>query len=334
MQAGVVATLTWRPIAKSDVVAWAELLAAAEAVDGNDEHYDADDLAEELADPALDARQDSIGAWAGERLVAYGIVRGKTSAADSVYRVHADGCVHPEFRRSGIGRQILDGAAERAAELHAANAPRLPAELLVYANNRIAGVKALAEAAGMRPVRFWYEMDRDLAGDLAGELAGPVEPMPVPEGLRLAPYAAVVDEQVRVAHNEAFAGHWGSAHRDEAFWQQWVSEARAFRPAVSRLIWDGDEIAGYVLVYEYEAETAATGVREAWIGLVGTRPPWRGRGVASALLTHVLAACRDSGYERASLSVDTGNSTGALGLYQRAGFVVTAQATSYARPLG
>ena len=326
MQAGGVVTLAWRPIAKPDVVAWAELLAAAEEVDHNGENYDADDLAEELADPALEAEQDSIGAWAGEQLVGYGVVRCTASPADGVFRVYADGCVHPEFRRRGIGRQILDGAAERAAELHAAKAPKLPAELVVYANNRIAGVKALAESAGMRPVRYWYEMDRDLKE--------PVEPLPVPQGLRLAPYTAAVDEQVRVAHNEAFAGHWGSSQRDEAFWRQWVSGARAFRPAVSKLLCDGDQIAGYVLVYEYEADTAATGIREAWIGQVGTRPPWRGRGVASALLTHVLAACRDSGFERASLSVDTGNSTGALGVYERAGFFVTEQATSFARPLG
>lgn len=326
MQAGGVVSLTWRPIAEDDVRAWARLLAAAADVDRTGEHYNAEDLAEELADPSLDAAQDTIAIWDGDRLVGYGMVRGTAALAANVYRVHADGCVHPDYRRRGIGRMILDGAAERAAELHAQHAPALPAELIVYANERIPGLRALVESTGMRPVRWWYEMDRDLTV--------PVQVAPAPEGLRVASYDGEFDERLRLAHNEAFSGHWGSAERDPAFWRQWVSGSRAFRPAVSRLLWDGDQIAGYVLVYEYEADTAATGVREAWIGQVGTRPPWRGRGVASTLLTHALAACRAEGFERSSLSVDTDNATGALGIYQRAGFVITERATSFGRPLG
>ena len=199
MQAGGVVTLAWRPNPKPEGGAWGEILPAGEEGDHNGQDYHPHDPAAEPAGPALEAEQDSIGAWAGERLVGYGVVRCTASPADGVFRVYADGCVHPEFRRRGIGRQILDGAAERAAELHAAKAPKLPAELVVYANNRIAGVKALAESAGMRPVRYWYEMDRDLKE--------PVEPLPVPQGLRLAPYTAAGDEQGRVGRTEGVAVH-------------------------------------------------------------------------------------------------------------------------------
>ena len=325
MSATGVLPLTWRPIAPPDVEAWARLLAAAEEADRSGEHYDADDLAEELADPALDTEHDTIATWAGDRMIAYGLVRSGTTPADNVFRVHAEGCVHPDHRRQGLGRLILNGAAERAAELHAQQAPARPAELIVYANDRNPGVRALAESLGMWPVRWWFEMDRDLTV--------PIEPAPVPDGLRVGRYEPEFDDVLRLAHNEAFAGHWGSAERDPAFWRQWVSGARAFRPDVSRLLWAGDELAGYVLAYEYEADTEATGVREAWIGQVGTRPPFRGRGIASTLLTHALAACREQDYERASLSVDTSNATGALSLYERVGFVVTERATSFGRAL-
>jgi mycothiol synthase len=331
MQAGGLVTLTWRAIAGSDVAAWAELLAAAEAVDRSGEHYSADDLAEELADQSLDVAADTIAAFDGDRMVAYVVVRAKTALADGVHRMHGayqvypEGCVHPDFRRRGIGTELIRRSVARAAQLHALRAPRLAAELVMYANDRNPGVRALAEAAGLRPVRWWHEMERDFT-DLG-------DPAPVPEGLRLAAWEPAIDEQLRVAHNETFAGHWGSFERDSAYWRHWVSGSRAFRPAVSLLLWDGDQIAGYQLVYEFEADTAATGVREAWIGQVGTRPPWRGRGVASTLLTHVLATCRAHGYQRAALSVDTGNATGALGIYERAGFVVTERATSYLRPL-
>ena len=55
----------------------------------------------------------------------------------------------------------------------------------------------------------------------------------------------------------------------------------------------------------------------------------RGRGLASALLARVLAAARDEGYRTASLNVDTANPTGALGVYERAGFVAVYRQDSY-----
>jgi mycothiol synthase len=326
MTAGVAPTaLTWRPITGEDVEAWAELLRAAEAVDHTGENYDADDLTEELADASIDYRHDSIAVFDGDRMVGYGIVRGKPALGGTVFQVQTEGQVHPGYRRRGIGRMILDGAFERASEMHAERGNGLPCQVVVYANDRITGVRALAEAAGMTAMRWWFEMDRDLSE--------PVEVRPVPDGYRITGFDPASDEQLRVAHNEAFAGHWGSVERDPEFWRQWVSGSRAFRPEVSRLLWEGAEIAAYLLVYEYDADTVATGVREAWIGQVGTRPPWRGRGLASTLMTHVLAACREAGYQRASLSVDTGNATGALGIYERAGFVTCERATSYARSI-
>ena len=47
MQAGGVVTLAWRPIAKPDVGAWAELLAAAGEGGPNGENHAAGDLAAE-----------------------------------------------------------------------------------------------------------------------------------------------------------------------------------------------------------------------------------------------------------------------------------------------
>ena len=53
---------------------------------------------------------------------------------------------------------------------------------------------------------------------------------------------------------------------------------------------------------------------------VGTLPAHRGRGLATGLLAEVLRRASDAGYVSASLNVDTANPTGALGIYERAGF--------------
>jgi mycothiol synthase len=68
-----------RPIDKADTPAWADLMAAGEEVDQEEENYDADDLLEELSDPSLDAEHDTIGLWAGRLMVGYAKVQAPTT---------------------------------------------------------------------------------------------------------------------------------------------------------------------------------------------------------------------------------------------------------------
>jgi ribosomal protein S18 acetylase RimI-like enzyme len=84
----------------------------------------------------------------------------------------------------------------------------------------------------------------------------------------------------------------------------------------------------------YEMEPAEPGGgRGGYIGQIGTRRSWRGRGLASALVGAALAAMKDAGYVRAALTVDTENPTGAHGLYERLGFVTERRYVSYQRPI-
>jgi ribosomal protein S18 acetylase RimI-like enzyme len=166
-------------------------------------------------------------------------------------------------------------------------------------------------------------------------LAEPVPPIPAaPAGLAVAPYARQRDEAVRRAHCEAFADHWGATPPDAARWSRRFTGARAFRPDVSWLVLDGEDVAAYLLSYFWEADAAATGVREAFVGQLGVRSAWRRRGLGGLLLATALRSYRAAGYERAVLTVDTENPTGALGLYERAGFVVDDTWATWLKPLG
>jgi ribosomal protein S18 acetylase RimI-like enzyme len=91
-------------------------------------------------------------------------------------------------------------------------------------------------------------------------------------------------------------------------------------------------VAGYVMSYESPADTARRGVRDLYIGTVGTLPAHRGRGIAGALLAHVLQGAPAQGYATASLTVDAENPTGALGVYDRAGFRLHRREVTYLRP--
>lgn len=113
----------------------------------------------------------------------------------------------------------------------------------------------------------------------------------------------------------------------------WRTGSRAFRPACSAVARAADgEIVGYVLSYEHDADTARTGRRDLYVATVGTIAAHRGRGVAAELLARVLQAARDQGYDTSSLTVDAHNPTGALGVYDRAGYRLNRREITFALP--
>jgi mycothiol synthase len=323
-QAG--AALAWRPLTTSDIPALTRLLEAAEQADHTGEHQSEDDVAEALVAPGLDLSRDAIAAALPDgELVSFGAVRAPRAAA-AEDRIFLHGTVHPAHRRQGLGSRLLDWLEQRAAQSHQERFPQLPGEYEVETYEQISGRVALYERAGYRPVRWWNVMRRDVA-------SSPTPPNPVPDGLRLIAFDPAYDDAVRRAHNEAFSSHWGSSERDPAEWAKWFTGQRSFDPTSSFLILDGEEIAAYLLAYFWAAEAAATGVREGFIGQLGTRPAWRRRGFASVLLDHALVAFHAAGYQRAALDVDTENASGALGLYVRHGYGVAERQISYVRPI-
>lgn len=316
--AGIVA----RPISNADVGAWARLLADVEAVEHADEHYDAEDLAEELADPRLDPAADTLGLWHGDQLVAYAVVRTPPSVVDIV-RYGTEGAVHPEWRRRGLGLGLVRWKQRRVAEIHAERYAGQPARLGMGGKSDNEGLRALAERCGFQADRWFFSMERDLRPE-------PLPRVPAPADARIVLFEPEYDELTLQAHNEAFLDHWGFAPRDLEFWHTWVTQSRAFRPGLSSLLLDrSGKVVSYVLGYEFEADTEATGVRDCYIGQIGTLREWRGRGAARALITNTLNNARSAGFDTASLGVDADNPTGALGLYEGLGFTIVHRQTAY-----
>jgi len=67
---------------------------------------------------------------------------------------------------------------------------------------------------------------------------------------------------------------------------------------------------------------------------LGTRRPWRKRGIAATLMCESMRAFKAAGLDYAGLGVDTENPTGALGLYERLGFTVIKRSITFAKPVG
>jgi ribosomal protein S18 acetylase RimI-like enzyme len=313
-----------RPIEKGDADAWAELLAAKEKVDQQGENYNAQDLIDELGDPHVDPALDTIGLWADGRMVAYGKVHAAESVVD-VDRVRTEGTVHPEWRRRGIGTALMPWLIRRAGELHVEKHPEAAGEVGNGALSTNIGADRLLRKFGFEERRYFFDMKRGLDE--------PVPEVALADGLRMVPFDASMDEALRVTHNEVFLDHWGSTPKDPESWKTWFTGIRSFRGGSSYVVMDGETIAAYVLAYEWEADTEATGVRELYVGQVGTVRSYRGRGLARVALAKVLAEAAQAGYERAGLGVDADNPTGALGLYESLGFSVRNKWITYGLPL-
>jgi mycothiol synthase len=324
------ATTNWpegivaRPIEKDDAEAWAELLAAREKVDQEGENYSAEDLLDELGDAHLDAVHDTIGLWADGVMVGYGKVQAPEDVVD-VDRVHTEGCIHPEWRRRGLGTTLMGWLNQRAGEQHAAKHPEVDGLVRSGTISTNAGAIQLFQGLGFTESRYFFDMKRPLDQ--------PVPAAALPDGFELKVFAPSMDEALRLTHNEVFLDHWGSTPRDAEDWRVWFTGARAFRPASSYVVLDGETIVAYVLGYEWEEDTKVTGTRGLYIGQIGTRRAYRGRGLARAAIAKVLAEAASAGYETSSLGVDADNPTGALGLYQSLGFTTHSKYITFTRPI-
>lgn len=203
------------------------------------------------------------------------------------------GVVRPRWKGRGLGVQLV-GRSEAAGRAHGAK------RIHQFAFGADPAATALLSAQGYRDVRHFYEMAIDLSE------------APPPPALRV---EAVQEEDLRAFHSaldEAFQDHW--EHHGSPFEEWW--ERHSANPSLDLSVWflirDGDEIA---------AVTRNEGNRNGggYIGAIGVRRPWRGKGYAKALLAHSFREFFERGLTRVTLGVDATNPTGATHLYERVG---------------
>jgi mycothiol synthase len=316
--------LAWRTLTAADIPAVTALYAAGEAVDDTGELLSEEDFEQKFREANLP--EGSIAAFTGDSLVAYGLVWPRADPS-LVHRVHLDGMVHPDFRRQGIGSSLLPRQVAQARSLHVAAHPAVPLVASALVESHVAGHIALVSSLGFTADRHFHEMEVALGESLAQ--------VPIPPGYEIVPFSAPRAEEVRQVVNAAFAQHWGWSPRTPEEFAASFTDSRRFVPSASFLALDraSGAVIGFVLSRYYPVVEEQTGVRELWIGDVGTLGEHRGRGVASALLGWTLARGQEQGYHRAGLSVDSANSTGALGIYERAGFKVARTWIDYGLPV-
>jgi mycothiol synthase len=218
-------------------------------------------------------------------------------AAASMYWI----TVHPEASGRGLSSWLLTRAEERALA-----ASSRSVRLGALAEN--AAAQRLFAARGYREARHYFTMRVDLDHEL--------EQPAWPDGIAVTTFRPEDARAVHAALNEAFAEEWGWHALPFDEWCEHRLEAPHTDVSLWFIAWDADEIAG---VARCEDNRDGGG----WIGAIGVRKPWRGRGVGRALLLHAFGEFRRRGDPHVGLGVDAENPTGATRLYESVGMRVT-----------
>jgi len=314
--------LRWRPLREQDIDDWHALVGRMAAADKPVWSETRADLAEVFDSGHNDPELTTAAGFDDG-----GVLR-------AVGRVHANpgstlaytwGGVDPQWRRRGIGRDLYAWqAACQRARFEAAGISG--GVLRTFTEEQNPGHNALLEAAGAGIVRYFTEMTRPLED--------PIPDLPLPAGFEFRTLVPAGSEAVRLAHNEAFADHWGSEPRDEQRWKFTVEHPQ-LKPEWSMAVVEAGtgETVAYQLASFDPAYRRHSGYDEGFTDLLGVRPAWRGRGLAPALLAEAMRRFKAGGMANAGLGVDTENPSGALGLYTRMGYSPTMRNLAWQLPL-
>jgi mycothiol synthase len=223
------------------------------------------------------------------------------------------GVVHPGHRGRGIGTALIDRIEERAP--HLVEEPET-LRLRHAVNAGDAAIASILDARGFSPVHHFWHMQIDLDGR--------AQPPP-PEGIEIG--AIDPASELPVVHallDEAFVDDL--SHHPQPF-DRWVAEETSspdYDPALWLMARDGSVPAGVL--------TASAAADRGWVDYLAVRAPYRGRGIASALLRRSFAMFARRRLGRALVSVDARNPTGATGVYERAGMRIVKRWDLWQRP--
>lgn len=290
MRLGLGGGLTARPGTPEDAEAIFDLIAACELADDGVVEADVDDVVAGFERAGFDPDLDLLLVLDGDRPVAWG----------ELYRRRAEADVRPSHRGRGIGSALLGWLERRARELG-------EADLGQTATDANAGARDLFLANGYEPTFTSWILRIPLE-----EPPDPPEPI---DGVSIRTYrdsdASAVHEMVDAAFSE-----W-PGREPEAFevWAPQVFAHTAFAPDLSPLAFEGGELVGAAISYDFPEAS------EGWVQQLATRATHRHRGIARALLRTAFGAFHERGRRVAGLSTDS--RTGALGLYEKVGMQVT-----------
>lgn len=233
------------------------------------------------------------------------------------------GFLHPAWRRKRIGTAMLHWNQERLRQIASSHPQKGIFLFESFSKDTEFGTEALLRVDGYVPVRHFFQMVRPHLEDIPD--------LPLPNGLEIRPVKPDEYRKVWQASVEAFRDHWGFDANAESF-ESWFDH-RNQQPALWQVAWAGDEVAGMVLPFIDDEENRIYHRKRGWTENICVRRPWRGKGLAKALIARSLQLLKDLGMKEACLGVDSQNISGALRLYEMMGYRTIRHSTNWRKPM-
>ena len=290
--------LTARPATAEDIPVIVELIATCELEEDGVAEVDEGDVSFERH--GLDPELDTMLVFDRHELVAWA----------EVYRRRAEADVRPSHRGRGIGSVVLRWSEDRERALGDPYVNQTKTD----AN---AGARELFLSNGYQPK--WVSWLIRIALDEAPP------PPDLPAGISIRQYREDDSRGVHRVIDAAFTEWPGRDPEPYEVWASMIPAHPAFRPDLSPLAFDGDQVVGAMISYDYPD------AGEGWISQLATKATHRHRGIAQALLRTAFGWFHERGRTVAGVSTDS--RTGALGLYEKVGMRVVRQYTRYTKPL-
>lgn len=250
----------------------------------------------------------------GERFVAsFGAWH---EVADQLGRAYSELDIHPEWREPVFVDEVVWAMMDAVAELI-----ERPVE------HRLGGPSGQDwRREGLE--RAGYTFDRvynRMIATLSETMPGPN----LPDEFAIRPFAGEheIEDWVSVFNN-GFATHHDPPTTNVAEKRHRMEEAGYMADADLVL---NDSAGAMVGLARNSREIVDNGDDLGWVNSIVILPEYRGQGLGRALLQASMRALFDAGFERAILTVDTGNQTGAAHLYESVGFRIDHQFIQHVR---
>ena len=288
---------TQRPLDPSDAAAVTAVISAQELEDVGEVVIEEADIVAEWQRPSYDVRQSSVGVLSPTaELVGYAEV----TSAD-----RGDAAVLPGHRGRGLGTALARWMQECAREK----------------GSSVIGMAVPQGSPGDR-----------LLEQLGYHVRWSSWVLELPEGATVQDRFLAEHYLVCEAQPEDYQGFWTVtedaflewSERDRQSYEDWAAEILdrpGFEPWHLRVVLDANSYPGPGAVVATAVLQMTADGTEGFIARLATHRDHRNRGLAQALLADAFSEALSRGAKRLTLSTDS--RTGALGLYEKVGMVVT-----------
>lgn len=233
---------------------------------------------------------------------------------------HPFGALLPAYWGRGIASLMLRYAEEKCREMAATMPAKTDKRFRVWKKKKAVETIRFFQKNGYQVERYFFSMQRPI--DL------PLGEHPLPAGLEIRPVDPSQYRAIWDADQEAFRDHWGYTEPTEEMYEAWQKD-RLFQPQFWKVAWEGDQVCGMVHNFYDSVENETYNRKRGYTEDISVRRPWRGKGVAKALIAESIRMFREMGMDHTYLGVDSQNYSGALKLYLSMGYAVDEEQTSF-----